>query len=159
MSILRPSPFPPPARKTAQLKETCDLLRPALKGRTIVSVTEERYVDNERRLLARMAERLQTTAKVVSYSQFTKNPESADGDILLLRTSKLFVVNLPEIVRALEVFRNENPGSAVIASVLDGHAFDVLTGRPDIVNLVDACMATSDHDLFMRGTLILEQLA
>ena len=135
------------------------MLRPALKGRTIVSVTEGRYADTERRLLARMAERLQTTSKVVSYSQFTQNPESADGDILLLRTSKLFVVNLPEIVQALEVFRDRNPGSAVIASVLDARAFDVLTSRPDIVNMVDACMATNDHDLFMRGTRILEQLA
>ncbi len=106
-----------------------------------------------------MAERLQTCADAISYDTFTSSPESVQADILLLRTSKLFVVSFPEILDALESFRKANPHSAVIVSVFDPHAFNVLTSRPEIVNMVDTGAATTDHDLLRKGAEVLERLA
>ncbi len=124
-----------------------------------MSVTEARYLETERRLFAKMAERLELGADVVSYSQFMENPKSLEADIILLRTSKLFVVCLPEILGALEEFRRKNSGSAIIASVLDHNAFDVLTSRPDLVNMVDAGAATNDHELLRKGAEVLERIS
>lgn len=159
MSILRSSAPLPPARTVGELRETYQLLRTSLRGRHIVAVTESRYLDNERRLLSKMAERLQTSAEAVSYEQFLSASESLGADILMLRTSKLFVVSFPEVLDALEAFRRANPRAAVIASVLDARAFDVLTSRHDIVNLVDMGAATNDHELLRKGAEVLERLA
>ena len=159
MSSLRFSSPAPPARTAGRLKEAYQLLRTSLRGRHIVSVTEERYLGNERRLFAKMAERLQTSAEAISYAQFLASPESVKADIILLRTSKLFIVSFPEILHALEGFRRANPKSAIIVSVFDPHAFNALTSRPELANLVDTGAATNDHELLRKGAEVLERLA
>jgi hypothetical protein len=159
MSVLRFSSSIPLSSTSGQLRETCQLLRVSLRGKRLVSVTEERYLENEKKLFARMAERLGAESDALSYSQFVNGPKSVEADILLLRTSKLFVVSFQEILGALESFRRENSHSAIIVSVLDAHAFDALSSRPDLVNMIDSGAVANDPELLRKGAEILERIS
>jgi hypothetical protein len=159
MSVLRFSQPPLPAHMRADLQESRRILQTMLKGRRIVVVTEDRYIQNQAKLFARLAEAIGAEHKLIPYSEFLTSRAPLKGDVLLLRTSKLFITALPEILSSIEQFRKDNPHSAILACILNESAFDAFSSRPGLVNVIDAGVIDNDMDLLRKGAEVLERLS
>ncbi len=82
-----------------------------LKGKTIVAVTEARYLKNEATILSRRVRRLGASekSKAIPYSELFTDPEGIEADILILRSSRLETALSGEIIRSLFEFREHHP--------------------------------------------------
>ncbi len=96
-----------------------------MKGKTIVVVTEPRYMKNESAIFSSRARQLGASenSKVIPYDELFTDPEGVEADILILRPTRFETTHMGEIIRSLAWFREHHPQSAVIVCIVGMTAF------------------------------------
>jgi hypothetical protein len=144
-------------------KESMRRLGDTIKGKTIVFVVDEPEREDESCLMSCMFEDLgaNTKSMVLGYPSLFTDANALVADVLILRSSRLFEFSMDKVKQSLEMFRKNNPDSAVIV------CYAIEQYEEKIIPLVDSGLANTiqqtltlsvtDHDLIRVGAEILER--
>jgi hypothetical protein len=124
-------------------------------------VVDDRSLRSEGLLLRRTifpAVGASESSVVMPYSQFYQSDGLPPADVLLLRSSRIFMHRLAALTRNLGSFRRANPHSAVLLCVFDEREADSVSGlsKSGVVNAVftdppdDLALFRKAADVLMR---------
>jgi hypothetical protein len=129
-----------------------------VKGKNFAFITDGANLDSESRIFRLLFKLLEASpeSRVAAFNSFFANPQDFSPDVLILRSSKLFFSTFGRLERALKEFRNNNPSSVVILSLVD---LDLLQRAQEfkgqgLVNHIDVELE-DDFALMDRGLRLL----